>query len=55
MKLRDESVSITGTGKQRCEEFPRTLGQQIEETQSMIAALTSDYLNVYVVEPESNQ
>ena len=37
------------------EEFPRTLGQQIEESQSMIAALTSDYLNVYVVEPESNQ
>ena len=55
MKLRDESVSITGTGKQGFEEFPRTLGQQIEETQSMIAALTSDYLNVYVVEPESNQ
>ena len=37
------------------EEFPRTLGQQIEESQSMIAALTSDYLNVYVVEPELNQ
>ena len=37
------------------EEFPRTLGQQIEESQSMIAALTSDYLNVYVVEPETNQ
>ena len=36
------------------EEFPRTLGQQIEESQSMIAALTSDYLNVYVVEPETN-
>ena len=37
------------------EEFPRTLGQQIEESQSMIAALTADYLNVYVVEPEANQ
>ena len=37
------------------EEFPRTLGRQIEESQSMIAALTSDYLNVYVVEPELNQ
>ena len=36
------------------EEFPRTLGRQIEESQSMIAALTSDYLNVYVVEPETN-
>ena len=36
------------------EEFPRTLGRRIEESQSMIAALTSDYLNVYVVEPETN-
>ncbi len=37
------------------EEFPQTLGQQVEESQSMIAALTADYLNVYVVEPEINQ
>ncbi len=28
---------------------------QFEESQSMIAALTADYLNVYVVEPEINQ
>ncbi len=37
------------------EEFPRTLGQQIEESQSMITALTADYLNVYVIEPEANR
>ncbi len=34
------------------EEFPKTLGRQVEESQSMIAALTADYLNVYVIEPE---
>ncbi len=37
------------------EEFPRTMGRQIEESQSMIAALTADYLNVYVIEPEIDQ
>ncbi len=37
------------------EEFPRTLGQQIEESQNMVAALTADYLNVYVVEPERDR
>ena len=37
------------------EEFSRTLGQQVKDAHSMIAALTADYLNVYVVEPEINQ
>lgn len=37
------------------EEFSRTLGQQVKDSHSMIAALTADYLNVYVVEPEINQ
>ena len=37
------------------EEFPQTLGQQVAESQSMIAALTADYLNVYVIEPETDQ
>ena len=37
------------------EEFPRTLGRQVEESQSMIAALTADYLNVYVLEPEEDR
>ena len=37
------------------EEFPRTLGQQVEESQSMVAALTADYLNVYVIEPDMDK
>ena len=47
--------SVPDKDQMQNEEFPRTLGQQIEESQSMIAALTADYLNVYVVEPEKNQ
>ncbi len=37
------------------EEFPQTLGRQVEETHSMVAALTADYLNVYVIEPVTNR
>jgi signal transduction histidine kinase/CheY-like chemotaxis protein len=29
--------------------------EEVEESQSMIAALTSDYLNVYVIEPETDK
>lgn len=47
--------SIPDKEQMQNEEFPRTLGQQIEESQSMIAALTADYLNVYVVDPEIDQ
>ena len=36
------------------EEFSSYLGRQIEESQNMIVALTADYLNVYVIEPEAN-
>ena len=36
------------------EEVSSTLERQIEESQSMIAALTADYLNVYVIEPETD-
>ena len=36
------------------EEFSSTLDRQIEESQSMIVALTADYLNVYVIEPETD-
>ena len=38
--------SVPDKEQMRDEEFPRTLGQQVEESQSMVAALTADYLNV---------
>ncbi len=47
--------SVPDKEQMQDEEFPRTLGQQIEESQNMIAALTADYMNVYVIEPETNQ
>ncbi len=47
--------SVPDKAQMQGEEFPQTLGQQVEESQSMIAALTADYLNVYVIEPESDQ
>ena len=34
------------------EEFPRSLGRQVEESQSMIMALADDYIAVYLIEPE---
>ncbi len=37
------------------EEFPRTLGRQIEESQHMIMALASDYVVVYMIEPEADR
>ncbi len=37
------------------EEFPRTLGRRIEESQHMIMALASDYLAVYMIEPEADR
>ena len=37
------------------EEFPRTLGQRIEETQHMIMALAADFVAVYMIEPEADQ
>ena len=47
--------SVPDKDQMQGEEFPQTLGQQVEESQSMIAALTADYLNVYVIEPEADQ
>ncbi len=44
--------SVPDKEQMQDEEFPRTLGRQVEESQSMVAALTADYLNVYVIEPE---
>lgn len=38
--------SVPDKEQMQDEEFPRTLGQQVEESQSMVAALTADYLNV---------
>ena len=37
------------------EEFPRTLGQRIEESQHMVMALASDYIAVYMIEPETDR
>ncbi len=34
------------------EEFPSSLGKQVEESQHMIMALTTDYVAVYTIEPE---
>ena len=34
------------------EEFPHSLGKQIEESQNMIMALADDYVAVYLIEPE---
>ncbi len=37
------------------EELPRRLGQQIEDSQHMIMALASDYIVVYMIEPEEDR
>ena len=47
--------SVPDKDQMQDEEFPRTLGRQVEESQSMVAALTADYLNVYVIEPEMDR
>lgn len=54
-KVQHIHQSVPDKEQMENEEFPRTLGQQIEESQSMITALTADYLNVYLIEPELNQ
>ena len=41
-------------GNKSNEAFSDALGRQLEESESMIAALTADYLNVYVIEPETD-
>ncbi len=47
--------SVPDKEQQQNEEFPKTLGQQIEESQHMIMALAADYVAVYMIEPETDR
>ncbi len=47
--------SVPDKDQMENEEFPRTLGQQIEESQHMIMALAGDYTAVYMIEPEADR
>ncbi len=47
--------SVPDKEQMQNEEFPRTMGQQIEESQHMIMALAGDYVSVYMIDPESDR
>ncbi len=47
--------SIPDKEQMENEEFPRALGQRIEETQHMVMALAADYIAVYMIEPGNDK
>ncbi len=55
MAKESHSADVNFKEQTQNEEFPRTLGQQIEESQSMIMALVSDFCAVYMIEPETDR
>ena len=47
--------SVPDKNQKEDEEFSYSLENRLEESQNMIAALASDYLNVYIIEPETDR